>query len=61
MLQKQHVKPLKKEQWSLHYPPTVEYVAQGIGPTSLKKKVPPPSHHIPALSPKDKPIFKLLK
>jgi vancomycin resistance protein YoaR len=61
LLQKQHVKPLKKEQWALHYPATTEFVAVGAGPSSLKKKTPPPSHHIPALSPKDKPIFKLLK
>jgi vancomycin resistance protein YoaR len=61
ILQKQKLKPLKKEQWALHYPATVEYVAQGSGPASLKKKVPPPSHHIPPLSPKDKPIFKMLR
>jgi vancomycin resistance protein YoaR len=61
LLQKQHVKPFKKEQWSLHYPATTEFVAVGSGPTSMKKKVPPPSHHIPPLNPKDKPIFKMVK
>jgi vancomycin resistance protein YoaR len=61
MLQKQHVKPFKKEQWGVHYPATTEFVAVGSGPSTMKKKVPPPSHHIPAVNPKDKPIFKLLK
>jgi vancomycin resistance protein YoaR len=54
-------KPVKKEQWALHYPATANIVAIGSGPSSLKPKVPPPSHHIPPLNPKDKPIFKLLK
>ena len=60
-LEKQQVKPVKKEQWSLHYPATTQYVAVGTGPASLKPKVPPPSHHIPPVNPHDKPIFKLLK
>ena len=60
-LDKQHVKPVKKEQWSLHYPATTQYVAVGTGPSSMKQKVPPPSHHIPPINKNDKPIFKLLK
>lgn len=61
LLDKQHIKPVKKEQWALHYPATTQYVAVGSGPSSMKKKTPPPSHHIPPLNPHDKPIFKLLK
>jgi vancomycin resistance protein YoaR len=62
ILQKQpNVKPVKKEQWALHYPATTQYVAVGTGPSSLKQKPAPPSHHIPPLNPHDKPIFKLLK
>jgi vancomycin resistance protein YoaR len=55
------VKPVKKEQWALHYPATSLIVARGTGPAKLKKKPAPPSHHIPAVSKNDKPIFKLLK
>ena len=61
LLDKQHVKPVKKEQWALHYPATTQFVALGSGPSSLKKKDPPPSHHIPPINPHDKPIYKLLK
>ena len=61
LLQKQHKKPLKKEQWALHYPATANILSFGAGPKTLKQKVPPPSHHIPPLNPKDKPIFKMLK
>ncbi|MCU1282440.1 MAG: hypothetical protein JWM53_5986 [bacterium] len=60
-LDKQRVKPVKKEQWALHYPATTQYVAVGTGPSSMKQKVPPPSHHIPPINPHDKPIYKLLK
>lgn len=60
LLQKQHVTPVKKEQWALRYPPTTEIVAVGAGPAGLKKKKPPPAHHIRPLSPRDKPIFKML-
>jgi vancomycin resistance protein YoaR len=61
LLQKQKKKALKKEQWALHYPATANILAIGAGPTTLKPKVPPPSHHIPPLNPKDKPIFKMVK
>jgi vancomycin resistance protein YoaR len=61
MLQKQKKKPIKKEQWALHYPSTVQIVAFGSGPRSLKAKPAPPSHHIPPVGQKDKPIFKLLR
>jgi vancomycin resistance protein YoaR len=64
MLEKQKtkaVKPIKKEQWALHYPSTPLIVARGTGSPKLKKKPPPPSHHIPAVGKNDKPIFKLLK
>ena len=61
MLQKQHKKALKREQWALKYPPTSEIVAIGSGPTTLKPKPAPPSHHIPPLNPKDKPFFKMLR
>jgi hypothetical protein len=61
MLQEQKKKALKREQWALHYPSTSLIVAVGSGPSSLKPKPAPPSHHIPAISPKDKPIFKLLR
>jgi len=64
MLEKQKgkaLKPIKKEQWALHYPATAQIVAYGSGPAKLKKKPNPPSHHIPAINKNDKPIFKLLK
>jgi hypothetical protein len=61
MLQKQHKKPLKKEQWALHYPATANILSFGAGPKTLKQKVAPPSHHIPPLNPKDKPVFKMIK
>jgi vancomycin resistance protein YoaR len=61
MMQKQHKKSLKKEQWALHYPATVNIIAIGSGPPTLKQKVAPPSHHIPPLNPKDKPIYKMLR
>jgi hypothetical protein len=60
MLQKQHKKPIKKDQWALHYPATQNIVAIGKGPKG-KPKPAPPSHHIPPVSEKDKPIFKLLR
>jgi vancomycin resistance protein YoaR len=55
------IKPIKREQWALHYPATTLINAVGTGPQGLKKKDPPPSHHIPPVNPHDKPIFKLLK
>ncbi len=61
ILEKQKKKPLKKEQWALHYPSTALIVAVGSGPRSLKKKPQLPAHHIPPLGNSDKPIFKLLK
>jgi vancomycin resistance protein YoaR len=61
MLEEQKKKPLKKEQWALHYPSTALIVATGSGPRTLKKKPAPPSHHIPPIAPTDKPIWKLLK
>jgi vancomycin resistance protein YoaR len=61
LLQKQKKKPIKKEQWALHYPATSLIVAVGTGPKSLKKKPAPPSHHIPPIAPTDKPLWKLLK
>jgi vancomycin resistance protein YoaR len=61
ILQKQKVKPVKKEQWTLHYPATTQYIAVGTGPSSLKAKPQPPSHHIPPIPASDKPLFKLLK
>lgn len=61
ILQKQHLQPVKKEQWALHYPATTQFIAVGTGPASLGPKTPPPSHHIPPLNPHDKPIWKLLK
>jgi vancomycin resistance protein YoaR len=61
LLEKQKIKPVKREQWALHYPATTQFIAVGTGPQGLKKKEPPPSHHIPPVNPHDKPIFKLLK
>jgi vancomycin resistance protein YoaR len=61
VLEKSHIKPVKKEQWALHYPATTQFVAVGTGPSSLKPKPQPPAHHIPPINPHDKPIFKLLK
>jgi len=53
--------PLKKEQWGLSYPSTQLIVAIGSGSAKLKKKDPPPSHHIPPIPKEDKPLFKMLK
>ena len=53
--------PLKKEQWGLSYPSTQLIVAIGSGPAKLKKKDPPPSHHIPPVPKDDNPIFKMLR
>ncbi len=61
VLEKQHIKAVKKEQWALHYPATTQFIAVGTGPSKLKPKPQPPSHHIPPVNPHDKPIFKLLK
>ena len=60
-LEKQHIKPVKKEQWALHYPATTQFVAVGTGPAKMKPKVPPPSHHIPPINPHDKPFFRIFK
>jgi vancomycin resistance protein YoaR len=61
MLRRQHKKAVAKQQWALKYPPTSMIVAVGTGDAKLKPKPPPPSHKIPPLNPKDKPIFKMLK
>ncbi len=61
MLQKQHKKPLSRQQWALKYPATANIVAIGTGPAKLKPKPAPPAHHIPPVGAKDKPIFKLLR
>jgi hypothetical protein len=64
LLEKQKAKakkPIKKEQWALHYPSTALISAVGTGPKSLKKKPQPPAHHIPPVGKNDKPIFKLLR
>jgi vancomycin resistance protein YoaR len=61
MLKRQKKKPLKHQQWALHYPATSNIIAIGSGPKTLKPKVAPPSHHIPPLNPKDKPIYKMVK
>jgi hypothetical protein len=59
MLQRQHKRAVKREQWGLHYPATTNIVATGSGPKTLKPKVPPPAHHIPPINPKDKPFYKI--
>ena len=61
MLEKQHKKALKKEQWALHYPATTLITAVGSGPPGTKPRVPPPAHHIPPINPKDKPIYKMMR
>ncbi len=61
MLHRQHKKPVSRQQWALKYPPTSMIVAVGTGLPTLKQKPPPPTHKIPPLSPKDKPVFKMLK
>jgi vancomycin resistance protein YoaR len=61
MLKKQKIEPLQVKTWQLHYPSTETIMAYGSGPKALKKKDPPPSHHIPPLSPDDKPFFRILK
>jgi vancomycin resistance protein YoaR len=61
LLRKQNVKPIAKQQWSLRYPTTTQIIAIGSGPASLKPKPKPPSHHIPAINPRDKPLFKMMR
>jgi vancomycin resistance protein YoaR len=61
LLKKQKRKALGRGQWALKYPATALIVAIGSGPAKMKPKPAPPSHHIPPVSPKDKPIFKMIR
>lgn len=49
------------KEWDLGYPATSQIVRVGTGPASLKKREAPPSHHIPPVSPSDKPFFYILR
>jgi vancomycin resistance protein YoaR len=61
MLQRQKKKALSRNQWALKYPPTALIVAIGSGPAKMKPKPAPPSHHIPPVGQKDKPIYKMIR
>ncbi len=52
---------VSRREWDLSYPPTTEIVHVGSGPATLKKKEPPPSHHIPAIPPSAKPLFVITR
>ncbi len=52
---------VSKKEWTLGYPSTTQIVRLGTGPASLKKKEQPPAHRIPPISPKDKPLFYIVK
>lgn len=48
---------VSRREWEVSYPPTTEIVRLGTGPLTLKKKEPPPAHHIPAIPPSAKPLL----
>lgn len=48
---------ISRREWDVSYPPTTEIVHVGTGPAALKKKEPPPAHHIPAIPAWAKPMF----
>jgi vancomycin resistance protein YoaR len=54
-------KPLSRKEWAVHYPTTAQIVAVGSGPKTMRKKDPPPSHHIPALRPEERGVFRITK
>ncbi len=53
--------PIAKKEWDIGYPATTQIIRVGTGSPKLPKKDPPPSHHIPAIPPSDKPFFYLVK
>ena len=61
LLKKERKHAVAHQQWALHYPPTVNIIAVGTGPRSLKRKVVRPAHHIRPLDPHDKPLFKMIR
>ena len=48
---------VSRREWDVSYPATTEIVRVGTGPATLKKKEPPPAHHIPAIPPSAKPLL----
>jgi len=60
-LKKAKLAPLTVEKWAVRYPSTTQMVAIGDGPRALPKRPAPPAHHIPAIPPGDKPIFRLVR
>lgn len=52
---------VSRREWDVYYPPTTEIVRTGTGAPTVKKKDPPPSHHIPAVPARDKPFFRIIK
>jgi vancomycin resistance protein YoaR len=56
-----HAKPQSKKEWTVHYPSTAQIVAVGSGPRTLKKKDPPPAHHIPALRPEERGLYRITR
>jgi hypothetical protein len=55
------VTALKSEKWQIHYPSTEQFDVVGSGPSHLKKKDPPPSHHIPPVPKDQKPFGRIVR
>jgi vancomycin resistance protein YoaR len=52
---------ISKKEWDIVYPATTQIVRQGTGPAKLKPKEPPPSHRIPPVPERDKPLFYIVR
>ena len=53
--------PVRVDKWGVGYPATEEIWVYGSGPRSLKKKEPPPKHHIPAVPKDDRPFGRIVR
>ena len=61
LLAEKHIEPLKVEKWAIAYPSTEQINVVGSGSPHLKKKDPPPSHHIPPVPKDDKPFARIVR
>jgi hypothetical protein len=53
--------PVRVDKWAVGYPATEEIWVYGSGPKSLKKREPPPKHHIPPVPKEDKPVGRIVR
>ena len=60
MLTAKDLAPVRVDKWSIHYPSTEQINVVGAGPPTMKKKTPPPSHHIPPLPNDQKPFGRIV-